>query len=181
MTLIVESYKNYNPPKSVPRAIERLLSKVDQRRIIGLHSIILTNSASLNHKYRRRKTISRKKKVMLKDCNGWYCEQSKREPAHIKLLIDNILSTFPNWATRFNFVLDIVLSKTLYHEIGHHIHRTQVPEYSEAEDVAEKWRSKLQKSYIKRRYWYILAFIYPLFPILNLIEKYRTKENSTKP
>jgi hypothetical protein len=46
-------------------------------------------------------------------------------------------------------------SYTLYHELGHHIHETQRPEYRERENVADTYAFRLLRRYWLRR-WYVL-------------------------
>jgi hypothetical protein len=47
----------------------------------------------------------------------------------------------------------------LFHEIGHHIHRTIRPEHTEKEDVADKWAGKLNANFIRKQYWYAMPVI----------------------
>jgi hypothetical protein len=166
MTEIVEVYKNYTPHKAVYKSVRRVVAGVDQKRLVGLHSIILTNSESLNHGRRRKKIPFKNRKLSLKNCNGWYQQKWKQKPAHIEILVDNLLSEWPNFFVHSSFLMDLVLSKTLYHEIGHHIHKVQAPEFNDCEDVAEKWMLKLSKKFFWKRYWYIMV---PLYPVRNLI------------
>jgi hypothetical protein len=51
----------------------------------------------------------------------------------------------------------MVLGEVLFHEIGHHIHYTQAPEFREREDVAEDWKKRLSKIYFRKRYWYFVT------------------------
>ncbi|MCP4109664.1 MAG: hypothetical protein GY749_29775 [Desulfobacteraceae bacterium] len=60
---------------------------------------------------------------------------------------------------------DFKVSKTLYHEIGHHIHRTRVPEYKEPEDVANIWGYRLMRHYFYRKYWYQFPFVWILLTL----------------
>lgn len=59
----------------------------------------------------------------------------------------------------------ILIASVLYHELGHHLHKTQYPEFKEKEDVAEEWRRKLTKAAIRKRYRYVMPLmkIYRLF------------------
>jgi hypothetical protein len=65
----------------------------------------------------------------------------------------------------------MVLGEVLFHEIGHHIHYTQAPEFREREDVAEDWKKRLSKIYFRKRYWYFLPIAYMLYPFSWLIKK----------
>ncbi len=57
------------------------------------------------------------------------------------------------------FVRDILLARVLFHELGHHIHRTLRRQAGEAEDVAEEWARKLMVIYVRRKYWYAIPLI----------------------
>jgi hypothetical protein len=48
-----------------------------------------------------------------------------------------------------------VFAKVLFHEIGHHVHRTVSPEFREKEDVADDWGKKLTQNYFRKHYWYV--------------------------
>lgn len=85
--------------------------------------------------------------------------------------MDNLTESCPAWVLRFQFIQALMLSETLFHEIGHHIHATQVPEYKEREDVADEWGAKLHRKYFWKKYWYILVINYLLKPILRAIER----------
>jgi hypothetical protein len=57
---------------------------------------------------------------------------------------------------------DVAFARVLYHELGHHIHTTLQPEHGEREDVAEEWGRKLTRSFVRRKYWYLLPLVVPL-------------------
>ena len=52
------------------------------------------------------------------------------------------------------------MAEVLYHEIGHHLHRTVAREHEETENVAEKWRRRLSRYYLRRKYWYFIPVAY---------------------
>jgi hypothetical protein len=86
------------------------------------------------------------------------------EPAWIEIFIDNILSNIVGGGVfwKIKFVQDIFLSEVLFHEIGHHIHKTMAPDHSEREDNADKWGARLSKHYGFRAYWYLVPILVPL-------------------
>lgn len=53
---------------------------------------------------------------------------------------------------------DLLLSRVLFHELGHHIHRRIAPGHGDAEAAAERWRRDLTRQVLRRRYWYLLPF-----------------------
>ena len=164
---VSESYKDWQPPVAVGVAVNRLLNGIPQQYLIGLKSLFLTNSSNLPHDFRKGKTKSRGRKVTMVDCLGYYQEKQKSRPAQIVLLMDNMLDSTPNFFLRIPLILDAVISHTLYHELGHHIHKTQAPQYAEKEDVADEWLRKLRRHYFRKHYWYMT----PVFALLWLLLK----------
>jgi len=170
---IKEVYRDFITPIAIDKIVNRLLGGIQSKYLIGLHSVICTNSSGLNRKRKREKTISRKRKVSTHTSSGLYHKYWNGQPAYIELFVDNIfypqrnsgdikIPTFfrviLSWLMKRSFFRDYRLSRTLYHEIGHHIHNTQAPEFSEREDVANIWCEKLQMHYFYRKYWYIFPF-----------------------
>lgn len=170
---IKEVYRDFTTTIEIVKIVNRLLDGIPSKYLNGLQSIICTNASGLNRKRRREKTISRKRKVPSNTSRGLYHQYWNGQPAYIELFIDNIF--YPKrsrddikipsffriilgWLTRRSFFRDFRLSMTIYHEIGHHIHKTQAPEFAEHEDVADMWCEKLQMHYFYRKYWYIFPF-----------------------
>ena len=171
MVEIQENYKDYDAPRCVLKSIKRFIRYTPKKYLAGLHLICLTNTDALNRKERRQKTLSRKKKVALNRCNGWYMQEWNKEPARIVLLVDNILDGCPRWLLKFNYFSDIELARTFFHELGHHIHKTQAPEHREREDVADKWKRLLSRKYFWIRYWYVMLILLVFRPLLNWMHK----------
>ena len=72
------------------------------------------------------------------------------------------------------------MSETLFHELGHHIHRTQRPEYEGRENIAEKWSKKLSGKFIRERYWYLLPLAVPISLIIGLARDIGRLWNKTR-
>jgi hypothetical protein len=49
MPAIYEDFKDYKPPITIHRTIDKLLGALPERYLSGLRSIILTDSASIGH------------------------------------------------------------------------------------------------------------------------------------
>ena len=47
-------------------------------------------------------------------------------------------------------------ANVLFHEMGHHIDATVLPEYREKEDVADSWIYKLYVPFFRKKYWYLM-------------------------
>lgn len=77
------------------------------------------------------------------------------------------------------FLRDLFFAPTLFHEIGHHIHKTARPEFREREDVAEDWEGKLSRRYFWRRYWYLMPIIYPVALAVKLVNRLWGKRTKT--
>ncbi|MHB8069623.1 MAG: hypothetical protein ACYDIC_17155 [Desulfobaccales bacterium] len=159
---ILENYNNYAPPAWVKKTVVRLINGVPDKYFNSLKIISLCNTDGLNHRRRRQKTISRKKKVAIPDCQGLYYQKWHGHPAYIELFVDKIIQGWPAIVISFPFFKDLVFSEVLYHELGHHIHKTSQPEHKEREDVAEVWKRRLSRLYFQDRYFYSKMFFYPL-------------------
>jgi hypothetical protein len=57
------------------------------------------------------------------------------------------------------FLRDVAIARVLYHELGHHVHLFVRPEYRETEDVADDWRDKFMRIFLRGKYWYLITFI----------------------
>lgn len=171
---IVESYRDYTPPVRVDKCVKRLLRGVSPDYLAGIKTIVLTNYAALNHNRRRKKTKSRGKTYGADQFYGMYYRKRRGAPAWIELFIDKII---PNQTyerlSRVPIIVDVLIGKVLFHEIGHHIHAVRAPEHREPEDVADEWRDKLCSEYGRKKYWYLLPFIKPMYYLLLVYTKAR--------
>jgi hypothetical protein len=112
----------------------------------------------LNRDRRRQTTLSRKRKVKINKCSGLYHGKWKNEPAAIELFVDNIINNATIAYFKYPFSKEMEFGDVLFHELGHHIHATISPEHNEQEDVAEKWRKRLNREYFRKRFWYLKPF-----------------------
>jgi len=72
----------------------------------------------------------------------------------------------------------MAFGEVLFHEIGHHMHRTRAPEFKEREDVADSWEKRLSRVFFRKRYWYLMPVVYLLWPLFWLKNKLaKSKEN----
>ena len=162
MVDIVESYRDWAPPVDVSRVVSRLLSGTEKRYKVGLATVVLTNVAGLSRDRRRQKTWSRGRKRPIVKCRGLYHQAWRGDPAWVEVFVDNTLRGVPPWLLRLPLLQDAIVGDVLFHEIGHHLHATQAPEYREREDVAERWERRLSRQYTRRRYWYLIPLLYPI-------------------
>jgi len=159
------------------RTVSRLLCGIPGKYVSGIKTVVLTNAGGLSHDRRKQKTLSRKRKVLIRESRGLYHQKWQNEPAWIEVFVDNICQGWPSWLLRIPFLLDLAFADMVFHELGHHIQKTQVPEFKEREDVADKWSKRLSRHYFWRRYWYLMPLLFGLAFILKLFR--RSKENKT--
>jgi hypothetical protein len=166
-----EVYKDWKPPKDYLATTGSLLAAIPERYLAGLEAVVLTNSGALSHDRRRSKTRSRQRKVPVLHCLGLYHPARAREAAWIEVFVDRVVDGLPRFIRAFALARELDFARTLYHEIGHHIHATQVPEYREREDVADTWRDRLYKEMFRRRHPYLRLLLRPLRPLFKLLSR----------
>ena len=176
---IIEAYRDYEPSLNVVKMIRQLIDIVPEQYCRGLDCIILDNFSGLPRHQRMGSHISRKRKLAKSHAAGFYRQEWNGTPASIVLHVDNIIegakrSKLPLWLP---ITRDFWFGAVLYHELGHHIHRVMKPEFREREDVADHWRAKLLGNWLRKRYWYALPFVLPIYKAYRLIKKRRTRHN----
>lgn len=158
--IIQDAYKDFIPPVNARRTVSRLLSGIPAKYVSGIKTVVLTNTQGLNRERRKQKTRSRKRKVRIRESSGLYHQEWRNEPAWIEIFVDNLCQYWPSWILRIPFLRDLAFAETVFHEIGHHLQRTQVPEFAEREDVADRWSERLSRQYLRRRYWYLMPLLF---------------------
>jgi hypothetical protein len=151
---------------NVRKVVERLLDSIDTDYLQGLGSIVLSSQAQLARKQRRKKFLSRGQKLPVTRILGFYQQSWKGQPAFIELYVDKILVSVPGFLLHVPIVGFMTIGKVLFHELGHHIHKTTRPEFKEREDVADKWSRELLKIAVLKRYRYAMPFLRPAVKVL---------------
>jgi hypothetical protein len=151
--IIYENYKNYTPPHGVKASVEKLLSGVPKEFLGGLESVILTNSESIGKGTTRR---VKGRKYLRKNCRGFYHPHHKGNRPWIEIVIDNTLGDTPALILWVPFIREVMLSETLFHELGHHLDATVGAPAPSGEAAAEAWSKRLFRTYFQRQYWYFL-------------------------
>jgi hypothetical protein len=159
---IQEAYREYQPPFDFKGTVERLLATVPEKYLSGLDCVILLNQSGLSRRDRVGKIRSRKRKVDKLRVLGRYHPRWHNSPPYIELRVDRIIlgletASFP----KVELLREIGIGHVLFHEIGHHIHATVRREHLEKEDVADRWAGKLNRNFIRKRYWYLLPLLIP--------------------
>ena len=168
---VIENYRDFEPPIHLRAQVEQLLRAVPPKYLVGLKTVLLTNRGALTRDQRRQKVFGRKGKYALAEARGAYFRATNSSSAYVLLMVDNILSAWSSWLLRVPYFRYSVLSETLYHDIGHHIHAVHQPVYDGEENVAESWRRKLNGIFIRRRYWYLRPILYPTGKLARFILK----------
>lgn len=152
MVEITETFQDRVPPKWIRPTVERLLQSVPEEFLTGLGTVVLTDSATIG----RGKTHRvRGRKYARKDCLGFYHHGTRQDVAWIELVADNMLTRVPSPLFTSQFIRDVVVSWTLYHEIGHHLHATLSSRGRSDEGGAEDWRRHLSRRHFTEHYWYL--------------------------
>lgn len=162
---IVERYLDYAPPVVMYRSLRLLLDSVPREYLAGLHKITLTNSAGMRKMYPGKFSFE-KRRVRPADCRGVY------GGGNIFLVMDQMFGDCPEIFLLFPPVKTYLIARTLYHEIGHHIHRLEEPGYrTNKETVADEWRDKLLRAFFRRRYWYFGLLVRACFKVFPSIRR----------
>ena len=171
---IVEEYQNYSPPVRVYHAVRVLLRYVPKEHLDGLHRIILTNSELLRDRIKGKT----KTRVRPSDCLGLYRD------GQIILVMDQLFGQLPEIMLLIPTCKVLLIGETLYHEIGHHIHRMDEPGFrDQREEVADEWRVKLMEIFFAQHYWYLVkvfGFLLPLFLPLFMKLQRRLQEEEAR-
>ena len=164
MIAIHEQYRDYEPPRWVRPSIERLLASVPEH-LGGVESIVLTSSAAME-KGKTQRIAGRK--YHTRDCRGFYHPAGKQGRAWIEIAVDNVIGTL---SPPFNFLRDLVLGKTLFHEIGHHLEVTVGAPARTGEAAADEWSKRLMRVHLRKRYWWLRPLMRVLKPVVRAFRR----------
>ena len=164
---IITAFCEYEPPFDVVAMSRRIIDSVPEKYLQSLTQVVLTNTGGLPRDRRRSVTKSRGRKARIRDAKGLYHPASSQRGAWIEVFVDNALDRTGSgwngwrgrWLQRSTWFRETELCDVLFHEIGHHIHFTVRPEYREKEDVADVWKVRLQRNYIRQRYSLIRSLV----------------------
>jgi len=152
MIQVHERSEGNGAPKWMSSTVERLLESVPEDLLGGLGSVVLTTSASIGRGKTHRVGG---RKYYRSDCRGFYHAGARGELAWIELVTDNMLAGWPKPVLALQFARDVVVSETLYHEVGHHLHTTVGSRGRSDEAAADDWRRRLTRGHFTKRYWYL--------------------------
>lgn len=161
--------------------MERLLEALPPGHLAGLESIVLSNSVAVG-KGKTKRVLGRKYKRS--ECLGFYHPASNGAGAWIELVVDRILPFNPPWWTPRKLILDILFSKTVYHEVGHHLDDTIGSPARTGERAADSWATILGKQYFREHHplaSFILRQISPILCTMTKRELAEAKEQMNRP
>jgi hypothetical protein len=172
---INEAYRNYSPPVNASAVVHELLSSVPSKYLRGLSCVVLTNQSALSRRDRKGKVWSRKRKFNKSRILGRYHGAHPRGDSSpwIELRVDKIVEGVTKAVLWLPFAREVAFGHVLFHELGHHIHRTIRPEHTEKEDVADQWAGKLNANFIRKKYWYAMPVIVPVAKVYGLMRRRR--------
>jgi hypothetical protein len=163
---VIVSFSGYKPPFDPVPIVRRMLDSVPKHYLAGLGEVVPSNAGGLSSKRRNISVKSRKRRVGLSTAIGLYHPPSRGNSAWIEIFVDNALRGWEEgWWLRVALVREGRLSDVLFHEIGHHIHRTVRPERREKEDVADVWKVRLQRNYNRQRFRWMGAIARVIQPV----------------
>lgn len=182
---IITAFSEYEPPFDVVAISRRIIDSVPDKYLQGLTQVVLTNTGNLPRDRRRSVTKSRGRKARIKEARGLYHPASHQCGAWIEVFVDNVLDQRGpgwdgwrgRWLQRSNWFRETELSEVLFHEIGHHIHFTVRPEFREKEDVADVWKVRLQRNYIRQRHRLIRSLV-GFFQLGRLVDLWVSKSSA---
>jgi hypothetical protein len=152
MVEVVEAYRDFAAPCDARSSVAELLETVPSEHLAGLRRVVLTNSAALTGARKRARSWSRGKKARHSEVAGLYHAAWRGQAAWIEILVDKTLDGPPRWLLKLRLVRNLLLAWTLFHELGHHIHKVHRPEHREQENVADDWGSRLSREYVRRKH-----------------------------
>jgi hypothetical protein len=158
-----------------------MIASIPANLLFGLDAVVFTDINSLSQKRRTSTTRSRGRKVRIGNTAGLYHRKWQGKPAWIEIFVDQTMGAQSGhqWIFKIPVVRDILFSDILFHEIGHHIHATAQPEFREKEDVADNWKLKLQRRYMRGRYPWLTTVVSLAKPLIKRFVK--RDEQSTAP
>lgn len=105
-------------------------------------------------------------------CLGLYHPRSRDTQPWVEVFVDRVDAQLTRFARWVPLIRKLCFARTLYHEVGHHIHATQVPEYRDKEDVADRWRDRLCREMGRRQHPYLRLVLRPFGPVFLMLRRF---------
>ncbi len=149
MTAVLTHFKTFSPPRWLLPTVECLLATVPPGHAQSLSHVLLTDSDGIG---RGKSARVRGRKWNRRDCCGFYHRATPRSPAHIVVIVDNVLRGVPRALRSIPFFREHALGRTIYHEVGHHLDHTVGSTSRPGEAAAENWSSRLLRQHWHSRH-----------------------------
>jgi len=149
MTAVVTSFKTFEAPRWLLPTVACLLATVPPGHAQSLSHVLLTDSDSIG---RGKSARVRGRKWNRRDCCGFYHRATPRSPAHIVVIVDNVLRGLPGALRSIPFFREHALGRTLYHEVGHHLNLIVGSTSRPGEAAAESWSTRLLRQHWRSRH-----------------------------
>ena len=149
MTAVVTSFKTFTPPGWLLPTVACLLSTVPPGHAQSLSHVLLTDSDSVG---RGKSARVRDRKWNRRDCCGFYHRATPSSPAHIVVVVDNVLRGIPHALRGVPFVREHALGQTIYHEVSHHLDFIVGSTSRPGEAAAESWSTRLLRGHWRSRH-----------------------------
>src|SRR2546423_15637721 len=97
--VIVELYKDWQPPIDGRKAVAAAISAVPNEHLIGLGRVVLRNAGGLNPSQRRKKFKWRGRTRSDREVLGTYAQLWRGGAAYFNSFVDNVLAQGPSRPT----------------------------------------------------------------------------------
>jgi hypothetical protein len=162
---ILAEGKRFDSPINFRRSIERLLEGIPAKYLAGLDCVVLRDTSGFSQ-YEKKRSEHDRTKVL----TGAYYRRARKTPPRIHLFVDNIVGRNSFWL-RMALIRELLLAGPLFHELGHHIQESIIPEHKDKEATAEAWSQRLTREYFQSHYRYTLPMLRVLRAIIKIIRK----------
>jgi hypothetical protein len=164
MRLVQEAYKDYKPPTWVRPTVERLLASVPAAYLSNIQAIVLTDADSQNAGKTQR---MRGRKFDRRASRGFYHPQQTGSAASIHIVVDNVVAAAPvPFLLSFRLFREQLLADVLFHELGHHLDVIVGAFAHGGEAAADDWSRRLNRTYFRRRHWWLRPIARVLLPLV---------------
>lgn len=161
--------------KHIRASVARILAETPPQYLAGLRQVTLSEATALTGRAKRERLSAAGRKVPVQKCLGLYHRKHHGRPASIELFVDNIARGWPRSFFIVPPIADFVIARTLFHELGHHLHATSAREFREPEVVAEEWQRRLGRAYFRRKYSYLRPLVLPAAWLVRRLRSRRRK------
>jgi hypothetical protein len=168
---IREDFAEYEPPRWLVPTVRRLLASLSHGHLHGLAAVVLTNSTLAASRRTAKPPRRRRRRRRSGTLLGRYFPGGSGHEAHIELVVDAIVGQIPRHFDRVQFARDVTVSRTLYHEVGHHLDASIGTRSRDAERSAEAWRRRLQLLHFRRHYLYLKPVARPLAALFRMLAR----------